>query len=126
MILGIGTDLAVIERIGQTLERRGERFARRILTDNELERFRNHPHQVSYLAKRFAAKEAAAKAIGTGIGKISWQDLEVRSAESGAPQLVLLGAAAERYQDYPQLVCHLSISDDGGLAQAFVVIEARD
>ena len=70
MILGIGTDLAVIERIGQTLERRGERFARRILTDNELERFRNHPHQVSYLAKRFAAKEAAAKAIGTGIGKL--------------------------------------------------------
>lgn len=124
MILGIGTDLAVVERIEKALARHGDRFARRILTEPELERFFKHPQQASFLAKRFAAKEAAAKAIGTGIGAISWQDLEIRSAESGAPKLVLLGAAAERYQQYEHLVCHLSISDDGGLAQAFVVLEA--
>ncbi|MBB1485424.1 holo-ACP synthase [Oceanospirillum sediminis] len=125
MILGIGTDLAVIERVEQALNRHGERFARRILTSDELVRFGQHAQPAAFLAKRFAAKEAAAKAIGTGIGAISWQDLEIRSLPSGAPELILLGAAAERYQQYDHLVCHLSISDDAGLAQAFVVLEAR-
>ncbi|OPX56146.1 holo-[acyl-carrier protein] synthase [Oceanospirillum multiglobuliferum] len=125
MILGIGTDLAVIERIETALSRHGERFAKRILTDAELAAFSQHPQPAAFLAKRFAAKEAAAKAIGTGIGAIGWHDLEVRRAESGAPQLVLLGRAAARYQQYRDLVCHLSITDEGGLAQAFVVLEAR-
>lgn len=75
MILGIGTDLAVIERVAKAISRHGERFARRILTDAELERYRDHPQQAAYLAKRFAAKEATAKALGTGIGPISWQDM---------------------------------------------------
>jgi len=94
MILGIGTDLAVIERVEQALNRHGERFARRILTPDELVRFGQHAQPVAFLAKRFAAKEAAAKAIGTGIGAISWQDLEIRSLPSGAPELILLGAAS--------------------------------
>lgn len=125
MILGIGTDLAVIERVAKAISRHGERFARRILTDAELERYRDHPQQAAYLAKRFAAKEATAKALGTGIGPISWQDMEVGRTGAGAPLMSLSGAAAERVAGHASVVCHLSITDDAGLAQAFVVLEAR-
>lgn len=124
MILGIGTDLAVIERIEKAIVRHGNRFARRILTDYELECYAQHARPAAYLAKRFAAKEAASKALGTGIGVVSWHDLEVRSTPSGAPELKLYGAAAARYQEYPAIRCHLSITDEAGLAQAFVVIES--
>lgn len=125
MILGIGTDLAVIARIEKALTRHGERFAKRILTVAEMATFTTHPQPAAFLAKRFAAKEAAAKAIGTGIGVIGWHDLEIRRADTGAPQLVLLGRAAARYEHHTDLVCHLSITDEAGLAQAFVVLEAR-
>ena len=125
MILGIGTDLAVIARIENAINRHGERFAKRILTDVELERYRGHPQPAAFLAKRFAAKEAAAKALGTGIGVISWQDMQVDRADSGAPIMVLSGMAAERVAAHHEVVCHLSITDDGGLAQAFVVLESR-
>ncbi|WP_417596619.1 holo-ACP synthase [Oceanospirillum sp.] len=125
MILGIGTDLAVIARIENAINRHGERFAKRILTKSELERYGKHPQQAAYLAKRFAAKEATAKALGTGIGPISWQDMQVDRAESGAPVMVLSGAAAERIAAHQDVICHLSITDDGGLAQAFVVLESR-
>ena len=125
MILGIGTDLAVIERVEKAIDRHGERFAKRILTDVELARYRDHPQPAAYLAKRFAAKEATAKALGTGIGPISWQDMQVGRTEAGAPVMQLLGAAAVTVAQHDKVVCHLSITDDGGLAQAFVVLEAR-
>lgn len=125
MILGIGTDLAVIERVEKAIDRHGERFAKRILTDVELARYRDHPQPAAYLAKRFAAKEATAKALGTGIGPISWQDMQVGRTEAGAPVMQLLGAAAAKVAHRNEVVCHLSITDDGGLAQAFVVLEAR-
>jgi len=125
MILGIGTDLAVIARVEKAITRHGERFARRILTDIELERYQGHPHPAAFLAKRFAAKEATAKALGTGIGLISWQDMSVGHTSTGAPVMTLLGAAAEHVAQHSNVVCHLSITDDGGLAQAFVVLEAR-
>ena len=125
MILGIGTDLAVIERVEKAISRHGERFAKRILTELELARYREHPQPAAYLAKRFAAKEATAKALGTGIGPISWQDMQVGRTEAGAPVMQLLGAAAAKVAHHNEVVCHLSITDDGGLAQAFVVLEAR-
>lgn len=129
MILGIGTDLAVIERVDKAIARHGERFAQRILTELELQRYREHPQQAAFLAKRFAAKEATAKALGTGIGPISWQDMQVGRTEAGAPVMQLLGAAADKAAAKTAadqtVVCHLSITDDGGLAQAFVVLEAR-
>ena len=125
MILGIGTDLAVIERVEKAISRHGERFAKRILTDLELARYREHPQPAAFLAKRFAAKEATAKALGTGIGPISWQDMQVGSTEAGAPVMQLSGAAAAKAAHHDEVVCHLSITDDGGLAQAFVVLEAR-
>lgn len=128
MILGIGTDLAVIERVEKAINRHGDRFAQRILTESELERYRNHPHKSAFLAKRFAAKEATAKALGTGIGPISWQDMQVSRTEAGAPVMQLLGAAADvalaKVSGDQTLICHLSITDDGGFAQAFVVLEA--
>lgn len=126
MILGIGTDLAVIERVEKAIRRHGERFARRILTDAELERYRNHPQPAAFLAKRFSAKEATAKALGTGIGAIGWHDMEIGRTEAGAPVMQLLGKASELAAKKGQnVICHLSITDDGGLAQSFVVLESR-
>ena len=124
MILGIGADLVVIARIEKAIERHGERFAQRILTPDELERYRLHPQQAAFLAKRFAAKEATAKARGAGIGPISWQDMQVGRTDAGAPVMQLLGAAAEKVARHSGVTCHLSLTDDGGLAQAFVVLEA--
>ena len=121
MILGIGTDMVTIARIEDVLARHGERFARRILAPAEYALFRRSTRPASYLAKRFAAKEAASKALGTGIGQISWHDLEIRNDERGAPLLVLHGRAASARVGARTW---LSISDGGGMAVAFVVIES--
>ncbi len=125
MIAGIGTDLVRIERIRHVLERHGERFARRVLVETELARFRVHGSPHRFLAKRFAAKEALAKALGTGIGgEVSFQDLEIRNDAAGRPQVV----PSKRLRDWMQSRgwrnLQLSLSDEDDLALAFAVVES--
>ncbi|WP_281646002.1 holo-ACP synthase [Parendozoicomonas sp. Alg238-R29] len=124
MIVGIGTDIVSVVRMEEALQRSGERFARRILTDNEYQVFEQRNCSAIYLASRFAAKEAASKALGTGIGKVSFQDLEVSNLESGAPILTLEGAALELQKERSISGVHISLSDEAEYAQAFVVLES--
>ena len=122
MIVGIGTDLVQIGRIKGVLNRSGDRLARRILTPLEFAVFSCHHHQESFLAKRFAAKEALSKALKTGIGPISWQDIHVSNSSTGAPELDLSGAAREILLDRGGRDILLSLSDERDYALAFVVI----
>jgi holo-[acyl-carrier protein] synthase len=130
MILGIGSDLCDIRRIEKTLARHGERFARRIYTEIERARAERKANRAATYAKRFAAKEACAKALGTGMNRgVFWRDMGVVNQRSGQPTLVLTGGAAERLASLTpaghEAVIHLTITDDHPYAQAFVVIEAR-
>ena len=95
MILGLGTDLVEIARIQRVRDRHGERFERRILTDAEFREYRERDGCVAYLAKRFAVKEAVAKALGTGMrGSVQWSTIQVLSGDLGRPECRLLGEAA--------------------------------
>ncbi|WP_211824358.1 holo-ACP synthase [Kistimonas asteriae] len=123
MIAGIGTDIIDIRRIQQVLERQGDRFVRRILTESEYAVFIARGSHVSYMATRFAVKEAAAKALGTGIGKVSFQDIEVTNSEQGAPSLVFHGAAKQLGEQLAISAHHVTISDEKDYAVAFVVLE---
>jgi len=130
MILGIGTDLANIERIAGTLERFGDRFRHRVFTDLELAKAARRRDEAGTLAKRWAAKEACSKALGTGLAMgISWKDMGVVNHRGGQPRMVLTGWAAERLAamtpEGHEAVVHVSLTDDHPWAQAFVVIEAR-
>ena len=122
MAVGIGTDIVQVIRISNVLERQGRAFAERVLCDNELTIFDAKKQQAAYLAKRFAAKEAASKALGTGIGKISWQDMEITNNDDGAPQLHLTGAAADRLSELGGSQALLSLSDEKEYVVAFVVL----
>ena len=122
MIVGIGTDLVLVSRIEAVLSRQGERFASRILTPPEMERYRSHGQPARYLAKRFAAKEAILKALGTGLAKgMSWQDMQIDNDEHGAPHVVLAGAELARLQQGGGGRMLLSLSDEREQALAFVV-----
>ncbi|MGI3131513.1 holo-ACP synthase [Halopseudomonas pachastrellae] len=122
MIRGIGTDLVLVSRIEAVLSRQGERFARRILTADEFARFAEHGQPARYLAKRFAAKEAILKALGTGLaGGLSWQHMQIDRDELGAPQVVLSGVAAERLAAGGGGRMLLSLSDEREQALAFAV-----
>ncbi|MGC2519234.1 MAG: holo-ACP synthase [Burkholderiales bacterium] len=124
MIIGIGTDLCDIGRIERALERHGERFARRILVDSELERFRRHPRPAAYLAKRFAAKEAFSKALGTGIRfPVNWHNVWVENGRSGKPSLSFSAPLAALLERRGVAEVHVSITDEVGMACAFVVVE---
>lgn len=129
MIIGIGTDLCDIRRISSILDRFGERFENKVFTAAERERAQSSGHKANSLAKRFAAKEAAAKALaGPNTGALSWQDVEVRNDVSGRPILVLHNGAKKRLetrlpQGYEGQI-HLSLSDEPPYAQAFVIVEA--
>lgn len=122
MIVAIGTDIVDIARIKAALERHGRHFAERILCPRELLRFDQHSQPAAYLAKRFAAKEALVKALGTGIGRVSWQDIETINNSSGAPQFVLGGAAQELMSELGASEALLSLSDEHEYALAFVVL----
>ncbi|MEM6678051.1 MAG: holo-ACP synthase [Pseudomonadota bacterium] len=130
MILGIGTDIADIRRIENTLERFGTRFVNRVFT--EVEQAKSEPRKLraaSY-AKRWAAKEACSKALGTGLRMgIAWREMEVVNLPTGQPTMRVHGGAAERLARLTpagwQAHLHVSITDDHPYAQAFVVIEAR-
>lgn len=130
MIIGLGSDLCDIRRIEATLERFGARFLNRCFTPVERAKaLRRQRTTAGTLAKRFAAKEACAKALGTGLAQgVSWRDMGVENEPGGRPTLVLTGGAAARLAAMvpvgmmPRL--HLTMTDDYPLAQAFVVIEA--
>ncbi len=131
MIIAIGSDLCNIERIQNSLNRFGERFETRVFTDVERTKAARRPYtKAGTLAKRFAAKEAFSKAVGTGFkAGVFMKDIGVVNARSGAPTLALTGGAAERLAAITpaghEAVVHLTLTDDHPWAQAFVVIEAR-
>jgi holo-[acyl-carrier protein] synthase len=129
MIIGIGSDLVEIERIAQLLTKHGERFVERILTEAERARFAQKPEQTRahWLAKRFAAKEAVAKALGTGFSQgISFQSMEISNDPLGKPEVSLLGKAKDLLDKRTNhWSVHLSLTDERRYAQAFAVIEGQ-
>ena len=129
MILGLGSDLIDIRRIERTLERHGERFTARIFTEIERAKSDRRRERAASYAKRFAAKEACAKALGTGLARgVFWRDMGVVNLPGGKPTMRLENGAAARLAELTpaghRAVVHLTITDDYPLAQAFVVIEA--
>ncbi|WP_397395940.1 holo-ACP synthase [Phenylobacterium sp.] len=129
MILGIGSDLTDIRRIQASLDRFGDRFRNRCFTELERRRSEAKPDAAASYAKRFAAKEACAKALGTGLRRgVFWRDMGVVNLRSGQPTLALTGGAAARLIEMTpsghKAVIHLSMTDDAPYAQAFVIIEA--
>ena len=129
MIIGIGSDLSDIRRIQKSLDRFGDRFTHKVFTDIERVRSERKPDRASSYAKRFAAKEACAKALGTGLKRgVHLKDMGVVNMRSGQPTLALTGGAATRLAEMTPpghaSTIHLSLTDDHPYAQAFVVIEA--
>lgn len=130
MILGIGTDICDINRIRSLYERHPERFAKKAFTKAERDKCLSRPDPVPCLAKRFAAKEAVAKALATeSSGALGWHEVEVYNHTSGRPDVHLHGTAAERLQQIlpDGFTAHirLSLSDERDFAVAFAVVEAR-
>lgn len=123
-ILGLGTDICEISRIEDALTRLGERFAKRILTEQELTVWREKKQSSRFLAKRFAAKEAASKALGTGIAcGVTFHDFTVLNNEYGKPTLYLSGKACELAQAQGIQHVHISLSDERRYAMATVILE---
>ena len=131
MIIGLGSDLCNIERIASSLERFGARFTNRVFTDVENAKAARRPHtQAGTYAKRFAAKEAFSKAVGTGFKRgVFMKDIGVVNAPSGAPTLALTGGAKARLEELTPpghtVTVHLTLTDDHPWAQAFVILEAK-
>ena len=130
MILGIGTDLANIERIAGTLDRFGDRFRNRVFTDVERHKAERRADTPGTYAKRWAAKEACSKALGTGLRMgIAWKDMAVTNLATGQPRMHVTGWAADRLSEMTpagfEAIIHVTLTDDHPWAQAFVVIEAR-
>lgn len=130
MIIGIGSDLIDIRRIEKTLERYGERFIQRLYTDIEQRKSEGRKNRAASYAKRFAAKEACAKALGTGFRRsVFWRDLGVVNLPGGKPSMVLTNGALRRLTEITppghEAVIDLTITDDFPLAQAIVIISAR-
>ena len=131
MIFGIGTDVCDLRRLRATWERRGERFAQRVLGPHEIEVFRDRLAKVevrgiSYLGTRFSAKEAFSKAIGRGMRlPMTWRDCEVVKASSGKPEIRLHGALAEWFEARG-LRAHVSVTDETDYAASFVVVETKE
>jgi holo-[acyl-carrier protein] synthase len=129
VILGIGTDLCNVERVEGTLARFGDRFRNRVYTETELRRAAHRPHEAATLAKRWAAKEACSKALGTGLRMgIAWRDMAVSNLRTGRPVMAVTGWAAERLATMTpeghEATIHVTLTDDHPWAQAIVVIEA--
>ncbi|PFG55319.1 holo-[acyl-carrier protein] synthase [Vibrio sp. ES.051] len=124
-IIGLGTDIAEIERIEKALNRSGESFALRILSEGELNKFAQQKQKGRYLAKRFAVKEAASKALGTGIAKgITFHDFTISNDDFGKPVLSLSGVAKQMADSLGVNHIHLSISDERHYAVATVILES--
>ena len=130
MILGIGTDLANIERIQGTLDRFGDRFRNRIFTADEQRKAENRKDVAGTYAKRWAAKEACSKALGTGLRMgIAWKDMSVTNLPTGQPVMQVTGWAKDRLDAMTppghEAIIHVTLTDDHPWAQAMVMIEAR-
>jgi holo-[acyl-carrier protein] synthase len=130
LILGIGTDLANIDRIAGTLERFGDRFRKRVFTETEQRKAERRADTPGTYAKRWAAKEACSKALGTGLRMgIAWKDMAVSNIGTGQPVMQVTGWAADRLAEMTppghDAIIHVTLTDDHPWAQAFVVIEAR-
>ena len=127
MIYGIGTDIVSIERVQTIINKNRDGFINRVLTEHERALFANKADSAAFCAKRFAAKEAFSKALGTGIGRVvSFQDLTVRSNENGKPYFMPSEKLRLYLKDKDIQQGHLSISDESQNALAFVVLEAKD
>jgi holo-[acyl-carrier protein] synthase len=129
MIIGLGNDLSDISRVAAVLEKYGDRFTHRCFTEIERRKSDGRAQRAASYAKRFAAKEACAKALGTGLSfGVYWRDMGVVNLPSGKPTMRLTNGAARVLAHLVppghQPHIHLSITDDGGMAQAFVIIEA--
>lgn len=125
-VIGIGTDIIKVSRIKRLLKKRGDSFAKRILHENELKIFKKHKTSANYLAKRFAAKEALSKALGTGIAKgISFEEIEVINNEDGKPYLVLHGTALDISNSLGVDNLFISLSDEKKYAIAYVILESE-
>ena len=130
MIIGIGTDLANIERVAATLERFGDRFRNRVFTETEQRKAERRRDIAGTYAKRWAAKEACSKALGTGLRMgIAWKDMSVRNLHTGQPIMEVTGWAKKRLEDLTppghEAIIHVTLTDDHPWAQATVLIEAR-
>lgn len=124
MIFGIGTDIVRVGRIRDDLSRFGDRFAERILTASELLEFHQNVNKANFLARRFAAKEAAVKAMGTGFSNgVQLHDIEVTHDAQGKPMLAFHGRAREFMQERSVAVAHISLADEQDHAVAFVTLE---
>lgn len=124
MIAGIGVDIVAVARIARVLEQHGEHFARRLLADAELPDYRAAPAPPAFMAKRFAAKEAFGKALGTGIAQgVTLRQIAVRHDDAGRPWLELTGSAAEHCARRGIVAWHLSLADEQDYAVAMVVLE---
>ena len=129
MIIGLGSDIVDVRRIADVIERHGERFLGRIFTTTERNKAEGRANTVETYAKRFAAKEACSKALGTGLSQgVFWKDMGVVNLPSGKPTMQLTGGAADVLKAMMpaghKAAIHLTITDDYPLAQAFVIIEA--
>ena len=124
-VIGIGTDIVDIRRLEKMTDKVRDRLALRVLTESEYEHYQTISFSVAYLAKRWAAKEAASKALGTGIAKgVSFQHIQIESLASGQPILVLLDTAKQLATDLGATSWHISLSDEAHYAVAFVVMSA--
>ena len=129
MIYGIGTDICDIRRIRASLDKHGERFAQKVLSDNELQTYRARSARwpergVRYVATRFSVKEAFSKAVGLGMRMpMTWRSCEVATLPSGQPTLVLHGPLQEWFEA-KGLSAHVSLSDESDYATSYVVVEA--
>lgn len=127
MIIGVGTDVVNISRIEQAVQRFGERFIKKVFTDEEEKACKDKKDRLPFLASRFAAKEAVLKAIGTGISNgIGFKDVEVSREHGKRPEIILHGKGKEMAGALGVKNIHLSITHDAGLAVAFVVVEGFD
>jgi holo-[acyl-carrier-protein] synthase len=130
MIYGIGTDICDIRRIRASLEKHGERFAQKVLSDNEMNTYRARSERwpergVRYVATRFSAKEAFSKAIGMGMRMpMTWRLCEVAKLPSGQPTIVLHGVLKEWFEA-KGLTAHVSVSDESDYATSYVVVETH-
>ena len=131
MIYGIGTDICDIRRIRASLEKHGERFAQKVLSDNEMQTYRTRSERwpergVRYVATRFSAKEAFSKAIGMGMRMpMTWRLCEISKMPSGQPCIVLYGVLKEWF-DAKDLIAHVSVSDESDYASSYVVVEKKN
>lgn len=126
MIFGIGTDIVQVSRLEEALSRYGQRFAGRILAPSELERFNRYARPANFLAKRFAAKEATAKAFGTGFrGGLSMRHIIVDNDDHGRPSLQFVEMANTLFERFNISASHLSLTDENDYAVAMVVLETR-